>query len=266
MSPNSIGEARRNTLRIERSRRDSIRAENQATASPAEPPKAGYGTARTAAAKARVCVWARNQLVREALCRVLSKLESMEMVAAQQEGVPDPAKLAKESVDVLVLISGDHVQSDLKEIHSIRAFAAKVKILLLGSGKEDGEFLQYVRAGINGFLWRDASPDDLARAIENVYAGKAVCPGELCAALFRSFEIAEPRLPFGSPTQRLGLTRREQQIVPLIAKGFTNKEIANHFCLSEQTVKNHLYRMKHKIGAEDRLSIVQKFRHHGLLL
>jgi DNA-binding NarL/FixJ family response regulator len=104
------------------------------------------------------------------------------------------------------------------------------------------------------------------RAIENVHAGKAVCPGELCAALFRFFEDAEPRLPFGSPTQRLGLTRREQQIVPLIAKGFTNKEIANHFCLSEQTVKNHLYRMKHKIGAEDRLSIVQKFRHHGLLL
>jgi len=169
------------------------------------------------------------------------------MVAVQQEGVPNPAKLAKESIDVLVLISGDHVQSDLNEIQSIRAFAPGVKILLLGSGKEDGEFLQYVRAGISGFLWRDASP-------------------ELCAALFRSFEVAEPRLPFGSPTQRLGLTRREQQIVPLIAKGFTNKEIANHFCLSEQTVKNHLYRMKHKIGAEDRLSIVQKFRHHGLLL
>jgi DNA-binding NarL/FixJ family response regulator len=126
--------------------------------------------------------------------------------------------------------------------------------------------LQYVRAGINGFLWRDASTEDVGRAIENLNAGKAVCPGELCATLFRYLEDSEPQLPFASPTQRLGLTRREQQIVPLIAKGFTNKEIANHFCLSEQTVKNHLYRMKHKIGAEDRLSIVQKFRHHGLLL
>jgi DNA-binding NarL/FixJ family response regulator len=66
--------------------------------------------------------------------------------------------------------------------------------------------------------------------------------------------------------RRLGLTRREQQLVPLIAKGFTNKEIANHFCLSEQTVKNHLYHSKHKIGAEDRLNIVQRFRTEGLLL
>jgi DNA-binding NarL/FixJ family response regulator len=155
---------------------------------------------------------------------------------------------------------------DLEQISAIRMRAPGLKILLMGSVKEDAEFLRYVRAGINGYLWREAAAADVTRAIETVHAGKAVCPGELCAALFRFFEDAEPRMPFGSPTQRLGLTRREQQIVPLIAKGFTNKEIANHFCLSEQTVKNHLYRMKHKIGAEDRLSIVQKFRHHGLLL
>ena len=55
-------------------------------------------------------------------------------------------------------------------------------------------------------------------------------------------------------------------LIPFIAKGLTNKEIANHFCLSEQTVKNHLYRMKHKIGADDRLSIVQRFRKEGFLL
>jgi len=63
----------------------------------------------------------------------------------------------------------------------------------------------------------------------------------------------------------MGLSRRELQIIPLIAQGLTNKEIANHFSLSEQTVKNHLYRMKHKIGAEDRLEIVQLFRTQGFL-
>ena len=80
------------------------------------------------------------------------------------------------------------------------------------------------------------------------------------------FERETPGLPCASPRRRLGLTRREQQLVPLIAKGFTNKEIANHFCLSEQTVKKHLYHSKHKIGAEDRLNIVQRFRTESLLL
>jgi DNA-binding CsgD family transcriptional regulator len=65
--------------------------------------------------------------------------------------------------------------------------------------------------------------------------------------------------------QVLGLTRREQQLIPLISQGLTNKEMANHFCLSEQTIKNHLYRMKHKIGAENRLSIVQVCRTQGFL-
>jgi DNA-binding NarL/FixJ family response regulator len=66
--------------------------------------------------------------------------------------------------------------------------------------------------------------------------------------------------------RRLGLTRREQQLIPLIAAGLTNKEIANRFCLSEQTVKNHLYRMKQKTGAEDRLDIVQACRTQGFMI
>lgn len=218
------------------------------------------------AAKIRVRIWGANELVCEALRRSLSKAERIDVVGANSDGLSRASGPSGASVDVLVLISRDGLQADLEQIAAARKRAPATRILLMGSAKEDAEFLQFVRAGISGFLWRDASAEDVARAIQNVYDGKAVCPGELCAALFRFFEDAEPRMPFGSPTQRLGLTRREQQIVPLIAKGFTNKEIANHFCLSEQTVKNHLYRMKHKIGAEDRLSIVQKFRTHGLLL
>jgi DNA-binding NarL/FixJ family response regulator len=126
--------------------------------------------------------------------------------------------------------------------------------------------LQYVRAGISGFLWREMSGNDVLAAIRAVKKGEAVCPGALCTALFQYFERESSALPCAGVQQRLGFTRREQQLIPLIAKGLTNKEIANHFCLSEQTVKNHLYRMKHKFGAEDRLSIVQRYRTQGFLL
>ena len=266
MCPTAIGDRRRGALGLERSRQESVRAHKSTAVFEATPGVAVASNGPAGGSKVRTYVLAENQLVREALCRVLSKHEKITVVSGQNGGGSDLGGLAKNSVGVVVLVSRGSVQADLEQIATARGQAPAVKILLIGSAKDDAEFLQYVRAGINGYLWRDASSDDVARAIENVHAGKAVCPGELCAALFRFFEDAEPRLSFGSPTQRLGLTRREQQIVPLIAKGFTNKEIANHFCLSEQTVKNHLYRMKHKIGAEDRLSIVQKFRVHGLLL
>jgi DNA-binding NarL/FixJ family response regulator len=138
-----------------------------------------------------------------------------------------------------------------------------VPILLVGTTKESGEFLQCVRAGISGYLWKDASADEVLEGIRAVQAGEAVCRGALCTALFRYFEHETSPMPFAGVRQRLGFTRREQQRIPLFAKGLTNKEIANYFCLSEQTVKNHLYRMKHKIGADDRLSIVQRYRMQG---
>jgi DNA-binding NarL/FixJ family response regulator len=266
MCPTDIHDARRTALGLPRSRQNLARTDNTAIGSQQHPSEAGLSRVAMGVGKIRVQVWAQNQLVQEALWRGLGSHGAIHLVCLQLGRSFDAGRLAKDSVDVLVVISRGSVSLDMDQIVDIRAKAPSLKILLIGSAKEDAEFLQYVRAGISGYLWRDASTEDIAQGILNVHDGKAVCPGKLCAALFRFFEDAEPRLPVGSPTQRLGLTRREQQIVPLIAKGLTNKEIANHFCLSEQTVKNHLYRMKHKIGAEDRLSIVQKFRHHGLLL
>jgi len=64
----------------------------------------------------------------------------------------------------------------------------------------------------------------------------------------------------------LGLTRRQQQLVPLIAQGLTNKEIALQLNLSEQTVKNHVHRMLQKVGAEDRLSVVEMVRVNQVFL
>jgi len=214
----------------------------------------------------RVYVAADNRLLREALAKILAKRGSVDVIGLNSPLAFDARTLMSEGVEVLLLASQGIIQEDLATIQRVHAAAPVVRILLIGATKEDGEFLQCVRAGISGYLWRDASADDVLAGIRAVQAGEAVCPGELCNVLFRYFERETPELPCASPRQRLGLTRREQQLVPLIAKGFTNKEIANHFCLSEQTVKNHLYRMKHKIGAEDRLNIVQRFRTQGFLL
>jgi len=103
-------------------------------------------------------------------------------------------------------------------------------------------------------------------AVKAVQSGQAVCPGTLCALMFRYFEREATSFPSAAVHRQLGLTRREQQLIPLIGQGLTNKEIANHFCLSEQTVKNHLYRMKQKVGADDRLGIVQVCRTQGFML
>ena len=217
------------------------------------------------AQKARVYIAAENRLWQETLARMLTKCGEVEVAGLDSAEPFQGMALVAQQVDVL-LVSRGNFEEDLTTIREAHSAAPRVRILLIGKPNEDGEFLQCVRAGISGYLLQDASADEVLEGIRAVQAGEAVCPGALCTVLFRYFEGDASALPCAGVQQRLGFTRREQQLIPLIAKGLTNKEIANQFCLSEQTVKNHLYRMKHKIGAEDRLSIVRRYRTQGFLL
>ncbi len=214
----------------------------------------------------RVFVAAENRLLRDALSRLLCKRGDMEVVGLGGQGPFQASMLAENPAEILLLASRGNLPEDLRLVREVRLSAPETQIVMIGGAGEEREFLQYVRAGIRGYLLRDAVAEEVIEGIRKVQAGEAVCPGSLCGVLFRYFEREATTFPSATVHQRLGLTRREQQIVPFVAQGLTNKEIANHFCLSEQTVKNHLYRMKHKVGAEDRLGIVQMCRSHGFML
>jgi DNA-binding NarL/FixJ family response regulator len=229
-------------------------------------PKSGRAEARETPEKIRVFVAAENRLLREALSRVLTKDARIEVIATDSHAPFHTNALRTARPDLLLLTSRGSLQDDLSLIQQVRAAAPRVRILLIGMAKDEGEFLQCVRAGISGYLLRDASAGEVLQGVRAIHAGEAVCPGALCAVLFRYFESDASSLPCASSKRRLGLSRRELQLMPLIAQGLTNKEIASHFSLSEQTVKNHLYRMKHKIGAEDRLEMVQLYRTQGFLV
>lgn len=216
--------------------------------------------------RARVYIASESRLMREALARMLMKHGDIDVAGLDSSGPFRVEDMIEEKTDILLLTSRGSLIVDVQVIRQVRLLAPTVKILVVGLTEDETDFFQYVRAGIKGFLPRDASAEDVVEAMHAVHKGKAVCPGSLCALLFQFFEreATSVHSPIGQP--RLGLTRREQQIVPLIAQGLTNKEIANQFCLSEQTVKNHLYRMKHKVGAGDRFDIVHLCRTQGFLV
>ena len=253
---------------------------------------AGYGlsgSAAPASAKPRVFVAAENRLLREALSRMLTKNGDIEVLNSEAaepfpRATPQTTRnLLKDALrpssgpgtsvlpvihdaEILLLSSKGNLDVDLAEIRKIRSASPEALILLIDVGGDEANFLQCIRAGVRGYLPRDASAEDVVEAVKSIHAGKAVCPGTLCTVLFRYIEHEATCFPSASVRQRLGLTRREQQLIPLVAEGLTNKEIANRFCLSEQTVKNHLYRMKQKIGADDRLGIVQVCRTQGYMV
>lgn len=248
----------------------------------------GNGVSRHPA-KPRVSVVTENRLLREALSRMLTKNGDIEVTASEADlfpktapyaaqdffpndnplshaGLAAPTASTTDDAEILLLSSKGNLEQDLEAIRWIRSVTPDLFILLIDATGDETNFLQCIRAGVRGYLPRDASAEDVVGAVKSIHAGKAVCSGSLCAALFRYIEHEATCFPSASVHQRLGLTRREQQLIPLVAEGLTNKEIANRFCLSEQTVKNHLYRMKQKVGADDRLGIVQVCRTHGFMV
>ena len=214
--------------------------------------------------KTRVHVFAENALLRE---RLLRSLESEQDFDAISENILEDAgerKFASNtfaaSSETLVMCSCGVVFEDLRRVRQARKKTPGLKVLPVGT-----DFLQYVREGINGFRPAEASAGELVAAVRSVCNGKAVCGSAQCEILFRYFEKEGEAFPSAAMHRDLGFTRREQQMVPLLTRGLTNKEIANHFSLSERTVKNHLYRMKRKIGARGRLEIVDVCRQRGFL-
>ena len=224
------------------------------------------GASKAAAQKTRVFVAAENRLLREALSRTMAKRADIDVVGEDAEEPFEAESVVAAGASILLISSRGNFTEDAQLIRKVRITAPDVRILLIGANQDEAEFLHFVRAGVTGYLLRDASAEDVLKSLRAVQANEAVCPRSLCAVLFRYFEREAVSLPSANIHKKLGLTRREQQLIPLVAQGLTNKEIANHFCLSEQTVKNHLYRMKHKVGADDRLGIVQACRTEGLFV
>ena len=215
-------------------------------------------------ANVSIFLLAENRLLREALTRILSKKSNMTVAGASSYSPNIETVLASVSPDVLLFDPLDwHLGLTL--IRHLHGSMPSLKIVMIGM-EADGELLlRAVREGIAGYLLRDASAAEIAAAVRSVANDYAVCSQELCHVLFDYVSRQRAHLPNLAVKQQLGLTRREQQLVELISRGLTNKEIALDLGLSEQTVKNHLHRVLRKVGVSDRLEAVEMCRTQGFL-
>ncbi len=205
----------------------------------------------------RVYLLAASRLVQDALTRLITRKADLQVVAAGACSPRIVQDLVATEYDVLLADWASGGPDLFETLNAVHDLAPGRKFILLGMKGDQETFLEAVKAGVKGILLEDASASDVAAAIRTVAAGQVVCPPSLCAFLFGVVARQSRHLPSARLRVRLGLTRREQQLLPLIARGFTNKEIALRLCLSEQTVKNHIHRMLQKTGTNDRLEVVE---------
>jgi DNA-binding NarL/FixJ family response regulator len=211
----------------------------------------------------KVFLLAESRLLRDVLVRLLARKAGLQVVGVASSSEDAIVAAVSANPDVILCDSLSDAISDNGTIRELRRNLPRSKILMFGMDCEEEKFLIAVQHGVTGYVLKDASASDVASAIRVVASGDSVCPPKLCSVLFNYVAGSRAWKPGVQVTKKLGLTRREQQLVELISQGLTNKEIAGRLYLSEQTVKNHLRRMFRKSGSSDRLQAVGFWRAQG---
>lgn len=197
-----------------------------------------------------------NRLLRESLAKLLSRSGDFNVCGVSACVAESAPRVAMSDPDVLILDSFTTRLSNCSIISDIIRERTNIKIVLIDMEEDPEIFLECVKTGALGYILKDASAREVLSAVRAVTQGKAICPPQLCKHLFKAFSRQWTAVPSARIRLELGLTRRQQQIIPFIAQGLTNKEIASQLSISEQTVKNHVHDIMRRVGVNDRLQVI----------
>jgi len=201
-----------------------------------------------------------NRMLREAMTALFRKQSEFSIADSIRYSETAYKQAAASDCDILLADQASASAFPSNFIGDLLRFAQGRKVILFGMDNDAEIFLQAVRSGVSGYLLAEASADDVISAVRKVSRGEAVCPPWLCHHLFQ-FVARTTREGSMILNQRLcvklGLTARQQQLVAFLARGFTNKEIAESMGLSEFTVKNHVHRIMRQLNADSRYAAVQ---------
>ncbi len=222
----------------------------------------------------RVAIVDDQQLLRAGFKMVIDSQPDLTVVAQAGDGVQAMSVLQDCEVDVVLMdirmpnIDGLAATQQLTSHWEQTRPDESPKIIILTTFDLDEYALEAIRAGASGFLLKDAPPEEMLSAIRTVHSGDAViAPSTTKRLLGRLISPLPAEQLHNSPkAAALGtLTDRESEVLMLIARGMSNTEIATELFVAEATVKTHVGRILHKIGARDRVQIVVTAYENGLV-
>lgn len=193
-----------------------------------------------------------NRLVREALASLLGRLPDLHVLAA---ATASPAFLAEATPDVVLLDVGLGDEDSLKVATAIRDAAPSAKVVMMDLIPVNGEIIEFVNAGVCGFVLKDATFEEFVATIRAVAAGEKVLPPRLTESLFSQIAQEVDSRGREHVLEDVRMTRREREVIELIGEGLSNKEIAQRLNIATHTVKSHVRNVMEKLALHTRLQI-----------
>jgi DNA-binding NarL/FixJ family response regulator len=188
---------------------------------------------------------------RDGLAGVLAKLPDVRFVGVAADGVEGPAAVGRAQPDIVLLDMG--LPDAVHIARSVLRTSPGTTVVALGVAETEEQVLACAEAGIAGYVAPDASLNDLVAAVRAAARGEAVLSPRISASLMRRIATLSRSGVPSRPAQQL--TKREQQIVDLIAQGLINREIATRLGIELCTVKNHVHNILHKLGVTGRAEV-----------
>lgn len=211
----------------------------------------------------RVAVADDQAIVRDGLVTLLGLLPDMEVVGAASDGEEAVALAVTERPDVLLMDLRMPVLDGAAATARVAAEAPGTAVLVLTTYADDASIVGALRAGARGYLTKDAGRTELAAAVRAVASGQSTFAPEVGARIVGSLTAAAPAGPdpAGALVARFpSLTRREAEVLALVADGLSNAEIAGALFVSVATVKTHINAIFAKLAVRDRAQAIALVR------
>jgi DNA-binding NarL/FixJ family response regulator len=212
--------------------------------------------------KTRIMLADDHAVVRRGLRMVLDAHPDMEVVAEVGDGAEAVRRGLEDDVDLAVIditmprMTGLHAA---RELHRRRP---KLRILMLSMHENERYLYEALKAGASGYVLKTVADRDLVEAVRAAMRGERfLYPGAMTPLIADYLERARQDLPVREDP----LTPREQQVVKLVAEGYTNKRIAETLIISEKTVERHRANILEKLGMRDRVDLTRYAIRHGLI-
>jgi NarL family two-component system response regulator LiaR len=199
--------------------------------------------------KIRIVLADDHDVVRRGLQALIGIEPDMEIVGIGGNGWEAVQKVRETNPDVVLLDVQMPQKSGIEAIHDIKQSNPTVRVLMLTSFGDDDMVFAAIKAGALGYLLKDSSPEDLLQAIRNVHQGRSSLHPDIALKVIQ--ELNKPIAATRSLTEE-PLTEREVEVLQLVARGFSNNDIADKLVVSERTVRTHISNILGKLHLANR--------------
>jgi DNA-binding NarL/FixJ family response regulator len=196
-----------------------------------------------------------NRLLREGIAAMINGQPDMKVVAASSGGDSMVLNVRTVRPHLALIDLGLRNQNGLRMVSLLAKEVPGVKVIGMGLIPAQSDIVAFVQAGASGFILKNSTVPNMLRTLRAVARGEKVLPPTLTHSLFSDVIEHALRNRKGSLSRAVRMTRRERDIVALIADGLSNKDIAARLSIATYTVKSHVHNILEKLALHSRLQI-----------